>query len=448
MEFLDKLVLPQSAEHIQLLHYMAMLILFLFIPFISVVFGGTILSYFFRRRFNKTGDKLFLRFSRDSVQLLTVNSYAGLILGIVPLLTLILIFAQLLHTTNFPTVSDLSLAFILIAVGLISVYVYRLSFALKLVFDSVETKGSDDFIKEEFSSYYLKTSKLADNSVKIGLIFLFLGMWIFSGALTTAINYNTWKPASFFVTVFSSKVIINFLTWLCISFAFTGITILFLFLFWKKDELKVSEDYRNFVVAIASRYSLYFSLPIPVLLLLNIHLLPDSLLSGSMFFYSVLSLISLFIALNFIYLLYYKKQYHYAPYLFFTFLFSVLLLVVKDQITINYATKYHSVVLSTEYGKILAELKGEGKGEVINAAEIYVVRCGACHKFDQKLVGPAHFDVLPKYVGKEAQLVAFIRNPVKVDPAYPPMPNPGLKPAEAEAVAKYLLEEYQKLKGK
>lgn len=70
MEFLDKLVLPQSAEHIQLLHYMSMLVLFIFIPFISVVFGGTFLSYFFRNRFKKSGNKLFLRFAKDSVQLL------------------------------------------------------------------------------------------------------------------------------------------------------------------------------------------------------------------------------------------------------------------------------------------------------------------------------------------------------------------------------------------
>lgn len=448
MEFLDKLVLPQSAEHIQLLHYMSMLVLFLFIPFISVVFGGTFLSYSFRKRFNKTGDKTFLRFAKDTIQLLTVNSYTGLILGIVPVLTLILIFAQLLHTTTFPTVSDLALAFLLISVGLISIYAYRLSFALKIIFDDVETKSSEDFVKEEFSNYQTKTSKLTDNSVRLGLIFLFLGIWIFISALTSAIYFNTWKPTSFFETIFASKVIVNFLIWLCISFALTGVTLLFMFLFWKKDKIKVTDDYRNFVVTISSKYALYFSLPLPVLILLNINLLPDSLLSGSMFFYSIISLIFLFIALNFIYLLYYKKQYKYSPYLFFTFLFAVLSLIVKDQFTINNATKYHSVVLSTEYDKLLAELKGEGKGEVINAAELYQVRCGACHKFDQKLVGPAHFDVLPKYIGKEAQLVAFIRNPVKVDPAYPPMPNPGLKPAEAEAVAKYLLEEYERQKGK
>lgn len=448
MEFLDKLVLPQSAEHIQLLHYMLMLVLFLFIPFISVVFGGTFLSYTFRKKFNKNGDKTFLRFAKDSIQLLTVNSYIGLILGIVPLITIILIFAQLLHTTTFPTVSDLALSFLLVSAGLIFIYVYRLSFALKIVFDAVETKSADDFVKEEFTSYYSKTSKLSDNSVRLGMILLFIGMWIFTGALTTAVYFDAWKSTSFFATLFSAKVLINFFIWLCISFSLTGVTLLFLFLFWKKDELKVSEDYKDFVIGISSRYALYFSLPIPVLVLLSINLLPDSLLSGTMFAYSAIAIILLFLSLNFVYLLYYKKQYNYVPYLFFTFLFAILSLIIKDQVTVNNATKYHSVVLSTEYEKILAELRGTGTEVQINAAELYQVRCAACHKFDQKLVGPAHFDVLPKYVGKEAQLVAFIRNPVKVDPAYPPMPNPGLKPAEAEAVAKYLLEEYQKQKGK
>jgi cytochrome c len=56
--------------------------------------------------------------------------------------------------------------------------------------------------------------------------------------------------------------------------------------------------------------------------------------------------------------------------------------------------------------------------------------------------------VLPKYAGNKEQLVAFIRNPVKVDPAYPPMPNPGLKPNEADAVAAYLLERFEELKQK
>jgi len=54
MEFLDKLILPQSAEHIELLHYMLILILVLFVPFISILFGGTFASIYFGKKFRKT----------------------------------------------------------------------------------------------------------------------------------------------------------------------------------------------------------------------------------------------------------------------------------------------------------------------------------------------------------------------------------------------------------
>lgn len=446
MEFLDNLVLPQSAEHIQLLHHMLMLILFLFIPFISVVFGGTILSYLYKRKFNKEGKKEFLLFARDTIKILPVNSFVGLILGVMSLFTILLILIQLLHKSGFPTVNDLALSFFLVSFGLLFLYTYRLTFSLKQVFDNVKKDNPIVENNEDFSSFYQSTSKLSGSAGRFAIVLLLFGMWIFIGALTTAIYFDAWKPASFFATLFSARVLINYLIWICAAFALTSVTLLFVFLFWKKDELQVSDEYKNFVVSVSAKLALYFSLPIPLLLFFSIRLLPDSHLSGTMFAYLLISIVLLFLSLNFLYLLYYKKQYNYAPYLFFAFLFSILSLIIKDQITISNATKYHSVVLSTEYDKILAELKGEGTGEVINAVELYQVRCGACHKFDQKLVGPAHFDVLPKYVGKEAQLIAFIRNPVKVDPAYPPMPNPGLKPAEAEAVAKYLLEEFQKLK--
>ena len=142
----------------------------------------------------------------------------------------------------------------------------------------------------------------------------------------------------------------------------------------------------------------------------------------------------------------YKNDYRFGSMVFFILIFAVVAFIIKDQKAMTNATKNQSLVLSTEYDKILAGLKGEETVAVLSGKEIYDVRCASCHKFEQKLVGPAHFDVLPKYVGKQAQLVAFIRNPVKVNPAYPPMPNPGLKPQEADAVAKYLLDEFAKKK--
>jgi cytochrome c len=119
----------------------------------------------------------------------------------------------------------------------------------------------------------------------------------------------------------------------------------------------------------------------------------------------------------------------------------VLTIIISDQLVISNSTKVSSAVLSVQYDKLLADLKGEGGPVELNGEEIYQIRCASCHKFDIKLVGPPHNEVVPKYFGKEKELIAYIKNPTKIDPNYPPMPNPGLKPNEVKAVVDYVLEQ-------
>lgn len=125
MEFLDNLVLPQSAEHIGLLHYILTLVLVLFVPFISVVFGGTFTSVYFLNRYRKTKLPYYRKFSIELVEFLTVKPLVGIILGLIPLLTAIIIVAQLLHTARIQTVSFLVLSFIFVLAALILIYAYR-----------------------------------------------------------------------------------------------------------------------------------------------------------------------------------------------------------------------------------------------------------------------------------------------------------------------------------
>ena len=79
----------------------------------------------------------------------------------------------------------------------------------------------------------------------------------------------------------------------------------------------------------------------------------------------------------------------------------------------------------------------------INADEIYNTKCIACHKFDQKVVGPPYNQTVPKYNGNVQQLAEFIYNPVKVDPGFPPMPNQGLTKKEATAMAQWLIQQVE-----
>ncbi|MEZ4484130.1 MAG: cytochrome c [Syntrophotaleaceae bacterium] len=76
----------------------------------------------------------------------------------------------------------------------------------------------------------------------------------------------------------------------------------------------------------------------------------------------------------------------------------------------------------------------------IDSAQLFKQKCGVCHRFDQRLVGPPLDTVLGKYRPDRGALAGFLRNPQKIDPAYPPMPNLNLTEQEAAALADYLLD--------
>lgn len=445
MDFLDKLILPQSAEHIKLLHYIITLVLSLFIPFISIIFGGTFLSIYYGKRFRKNSDLNYQKLSRDIIEYVTVNNGVGVILGLVPLLTSILLFAQIVHTAKIDTVSLIAIAFIFVTVAFVMIYTYRHSLAVSFVFNSVDSKKiQDKSAEEEFAKLKNSSSHLSLKYGRLGLVFLFIGIWFFIAGITSVELFTSWNYSSIFTALAAPKVLLNLLIFICFAFSLTAAAILFIYLYWKEDKENDSLHYKEFVKNKLSKLGLQFAIPLPLLIAINLLSLSDKNLSGSVFVYSLIAILLIFLSYHFFFMLKVKNEYKFSALIFFVLILASVSLIIKDQKAISNATKYHSLVLSTEYDKVLAELKGEGKVAAISGKEIYDVRCASCHKFNQKLVGPAHFDVLPKYVGKEAQLVAFIRNPVKVNPAFPPMPNPGLKPQEAEAVAKYLLDEFDK----
>lgn len=447
MDFLDKLVLPQSAEHIELLHYMLILILSIFVPFISIIFGGTFASIHYGKKFRKTKTLYFKKFSKDVIEYTTVNNGVGVILGLVPLIAATLIFAQLLHQAQIQTVSFLALSFAFLLVALFMIYTYRYSMMISNVFDAVNlNSNSDKDIEEDYRKIKAKSSYLSLSNGKSGLVLLFIGIWFYVAAITSATTFTSWNFPGFITALAAPKVLLNLLIFIAFAFTLTNAAILFIHLYWKDDKKEADPAYTKFVKDTASKAGLKASIILPILIAINLFSFSETNLSGSIFIYAVISILLIFLAYHFFYMIQIKNDYRFGSLIFFILILASVAFIIKDQKAMTNATKSHSLVLSAEYDKILTELKGEGTVADITGKEIYDVRCASCHKFDQKLVGPAHFEVLPKYVGKEAQLVAFIRNPTKIDPAYPPMPNPGLKPQEADAVAKYLLEEFAKKK--
>ncbi len=128
MDFLKNIALPQSAEHIELLYYLLVLVLFIFIPFISMIFGGTGLSLYLKRKEKNDLDENSRKLAKDLIELVTVNKNVGLILGLVPLFTTIIIFSQLFQTGDSTNLIYLGVSFLLLTVAMNFIYDYKNSF--------------------------------------------------------------------------------------------------------------------------------------------------------------------------------------------------------------------------------------------------------------------------------------------------------------------------------
>ncbi len=66
--------------------------------------------------------------------------------------------------------------------------------------------------------------------------------------------------------------------------------------------------------------------------------------------------------------------------------------------------------------------------------------CLACHKVDQKLIGPSFIDIANKKKYSDGKMVQLIRNPKQSNwPGYPPMaPIPNITDAEAQTLAAWI----------
>ena len=444
MEFLEKFVIPQSAQHLQLLHYLAILIFFLFVPFISMVFGGTFLSLLYRRKGLKENNSNYLTFAKEVIELTTISKSVGIILGIVPILTELLIYSQLLHLGNTTGVVYLSVSFLLVIIALIFIYTFRYSSKYSSLFGSLnDVRLKDQKVMDEIAGLHQSSTRISLHSGKYGLIILFLSIWFFTAGITIATFTNDWVQGNVLSVLFSWRVLVRFLFFIIMAFAFTGGTVLFRYFFWEGGKKELTDDYKEFIRTKALNYTLYPLLVLPLLLALILFTLPNNAISGAIFGYSILALLLMFLAYNLLYSMIKNANAKYTGLLYLTLVAIIMSVVIKDQLAVDNATQEQAVILSNKYDVMMAQLTGSNKPKAISGEEIYKNICSSCHSFDHKVVGPPYEQTMPKYEGKMNELVAFILSPKQNNPGYPPMPNPGLRPDQAQAVAKYIMETYQ-----
>jgi cytochrome c len=448
MDFIDNSVLPQSVHHLVLLKYLLVLTFIIFFTYTGILFGSTVLSLYFKRRADKSGDVRFKKFSKVLIDQITFNKGIAFALGITPMLSAMFCYVQLLHLSKSSIPFYIFISLIFFTAALILLYTYKHTFHLKEFFKHAEVKeneGEDTSGKQDFTEYADKTTKLNTKSGLYGIICLVISSYIFIGAVQLAGNTKNWESEySFWVLLFSVQTITHYFQFIAASFAITSAT--FLYYNYKPEGSSIENSYSTYTKAFSLKLGLVSVIVMPLLIVLTVFVQPKESLSFGLFGLTAIALL-LILLISFIYYLMIKeKNLGYRTWLLYLLVVVTVFLIMKDQYSFDTATKMHTEILAANYNayeKKLNESFGVASA-AINGAEIFNGRCVACHSFDHKIVGPPYKETLPKYEGKKADLVKFILNPVKINPNYPAMPNQGLKPNEAEAIADWIMVNYKK----
>ena len=424
-----------------------MLILILFVPFISIILGGTVISLYYRGKGIKEGNNNYIRFAKDVIEIVTINKSIGIMLGIMPLITAILIFVQIFHNENLIVVSYFTAACVLVIAGLIFIYTYRYSLTFNDIFDSIRNFNTGNpSVENEIVRFRSGSLKVSIKSGRFGILFLIIGLWLFISGLTLALFQSDWNDSGIFTVMFSWKVIARFISFLLTAGAFTGAAILFSFFYWDGGIKGLEQEYSNFVRKFSIILISVTSGIIPVFLFINVGTLPENTLTGNVFAYVTIALLLLFLVYHYLYIMYKNSGTKYSLHIFVSVLLTICAVIISDQTAIAEANAKQSLILSQNFEDVMQKINEANTPVVINGVDIYNNICSACHSFDHKVVGPPYIQTLPKYHGDVDKLVTFILNPKQNNPGYPPMPNPGLNALQARAVATYILKEVQKYK--
>ncbi len=449
MDFLDNLVIPSTTQHLNLLKIILVMAMLIFMPFFGMLLGGTGFSMIFNAYGRKIKNKLFVRFAKDIIDKLAINRFIGVGLGVIPLLAITFCYAQLLYEVKVISVSLLFVATLFLAIATNFIYSYQNTFQVEMLIETFKNitglnkQALETRIPEEITDYEFDLKNTNSNSGLYGFVMLILTAVFFSGGISIALYSDRYQDYQNIAQMFlSSATFFNFMFLVVASIAVTGIAILFFFFSWQGGLHDMDREYSNFVKKIAGKIAFTGAAILPVFLFLSFISVPNVALSGSVFMYTGLAFVSILLICNFLYAVIKNSDMKYISAAFYLLLISFGFIIMKNQAAFGTATYKHMEQINMK----AEALEKQKKSKTINTAgvngeEIFTRICSACHKFDSKLVGPPYKETVPKYNGDIKKLSGFILNPTKMSPDYPPMPNPGLKPKEADAVAQYLIDQ-------
>ncbi len=447
MNIFEQFVLPPTSEHNSLLIIIQIISFMIYYPFIGMLTGGLILSKYFNWKAKSASNPIYKDFADDISKKLTFSKGAGYGLGFLPIFSIALVYSQFLYSSKIAYISTFLISAILYLISLVFVYKYKsLANTESVISFYNNTSAIHKSLPEDVLEYETKLLKNKNSNLSLAIYGLLISTFFFIGGITLSDNMADWSSfSSIFVTLINLKVWINFIFFLIIAFTVTGSGIIFLFFNWEGGIKFKDNTYRDYIRTFSSNFTLIFSLALPIFLIISLILQPKESYSASVFIFSGLSLFALLLASNFLYAVIKNSDAKYGTAIFYLIIAAISFMMIKNQVAFSNAINSHLIKVNHfAEEEIKAKYQKKVSLAQISGEDIYNGRCSACHKFDVKLIGPPYLETVPKYGGDEKKLAQFIYNPTKVNPDYPPMPNQGLKMAEAEAVAKFIIEKVNK----
>ena len=430
MTFLDTLISPPRADHVLIAKYIIVTLSLFFIPYLSILFGSTLFSLGFSFRGQREENPLFWRFGKDIAETLIGGVGAAVILGVLPVLTLAVAYAQVLYGTDIKIVQYFLFTLIFIILAIIATLLFKRSFQTR---------------DRSMGSHLL-----------LGVIALGLqhvAIYGFVSSVSIILYPEKWAFVRTIIPLpFEWNMVARLGMLMNGALAITGVAILFFFFNWMGGKQGLDETYRSYIRKFGGGVALGFSMLQTVFMVWFLATLPVMAKSSSVYYIAIGSVFVLLIMAYFLYGILSEAKVQYGAHVTVLLVVFLLVSLIGENTARENALLYQNYALQKIEEQIRSELEAqrlmEQGGEAASFAlgeQIYNQKCIACHRFDQKLVGPAYMDVLPKYKDNIDALKNFILNPVKVNPELPFMPNQGLKPNEAEAAAIYLLKKYEEL---
>lgn len=448
MHFLNNLVVPESGERLTLLYYLLAFVSTMMIIYLSICVVGATLSLYFNRMSRKHNNPLYHRFSRNLIDMAVPGKGAFAALGILPIVTVLLIYAQLLYNTNSTVTNFMAASTILFIIGFMLLLAYKYSFRLEGFIHSYSMLN--DAQREEIdpaSSVDLHAMDVSAHQTRrraglFGTVLLWVGSWVFLAGTVLAIGgAGAYDSTNYLAILFSGPAILSFLHFVTAAAVIESAATLFFFFIWDGGIGIKDDRYEGFVKRFSIITALVFVLTQPLLIFTDLAESPSAALTGVVFGLGGLALVVVFILLHFFYTMLKQTKLRLGSYAFIGVVVMAGVWMARNGVSFSESNSSHYQILTSNYDKMLADLP-KVSTEKVSGKEVYTHTCSACHKFDTKLVGPPYNMVLPEYVGKMTDLEAFIMNPKPILKGYPPMPKQGLNQAQVHAVAQYIMNVY------